>query len=414
MSNKTSQDSTLKLLVLCQLFYPELISTGQTLTELCEELVDMGVDIDVVCGYPTIVDRESSIPSYMEHRGIRIKRVWGTRFPKLNLLGKIINQTTYAFSVFFHLLCVTSKRPILVLTNPPFLAVICALLRKVKRVPYIFLVFDVYPEMPAELGLFKRGGLIFRFWNFLNGFILSNANFIIVIGRCMRKIIADKLPAKQASKIRIIHVWSDDSLIQNALSQTNPYRKQWNLQAKFVVSYSGNMARYHDMETIMETAKEMRDFKDIVFLFVGEGQKKAWMQNFVERWKLSNCQFYGYVPRENLGFSLSCADVGLVSLLPRQEGLSVPSKTYGILAAGIPVIGIISKDSEIALMLKEEQSGFAVAPGDVEGLKSAILKLYYNDQLRTKMGQNGQTSINEKYNLKLAAKQYFNLIKELQ
>mgnify|MGYP002333275052 CR=1 FL=1 len=134
-------DNTPKLLVLCQLFYPELISTGQTLTELCEELADMGVDIKVVCGPPTIVDRKTQIPNYIEYRGIRIKRVWGTRFPKFNILGNLINQVTFAFSSFIHLLRDASKAPVLVLTNPPFLGIVCALLQMVRKKPYIYLIF---------------------------------------------------------------------------------------------------------------------------------------------------------------------------------------------------------------------------------------------------------------------------------
>ena len=143
MLNK--QEKTVpKVLVLCQLFYPELVSTGQTLTELCEQLVPLGVDVHVVCGPPTVLNRKSKTPKYIEYNGIHIRRVWGTRFPKLNLIGRIVNQLTFAVSVFFYLLFHRPRKPILVLTNPPFLAVSCAILRALKiGEPYIYLVFDV-------------------------------------------------------------------------------------------------------------------------------------------------------------------------------------------------------------------------------------------------------------------------------
>lgn len=397
-------------LVLCQLFYPEMVSTGQTLTELCEVLVDMGIDIEVVCGPPTILVRESSIPSYMEHRGIRIKRVWGTRFNKLNFVGRVANQITFALSVFVHLVCDGSKRPILVLTNPPFLALICGLLRKFHGVPYIYLIFDVYPETAIKLGILKEKGVVSRVWDWCNKFMFEYASVIIVIGRCMQDILARKLSAEARRKIRVIHVWSDDNLIQAASVNENPFIKKWGLEGKFVVSYSGNMGRFHDMETIMEAAKGLKGRDDIVFLFIGEGHKKQWSKDFADKWKLKNCQFHSYVDREDLGFSLKSADIGLVSLLEGQEGLSVPSKTFGLMAAGVPVIAIMSNTSEIARIVEEEQCGVVVRPGEPEELVNAILNLY-NDRLKlSDMSKHAMKAIKNKYNLRTAAEAYYEII----
>jgi len=118
MLNRATEKNSTKVLILCQLFYPELISTGQTLTELCEKLVDMNIDVDVLCGPPTITERKVSIQKERIYHGINIKRVWGTRFNKLNLVGRITNQITFSISVFLHLIFDKSRKPILVLTNP--------------------------------------------------------------------------------------------------------------------------------------------------------------------------------------------------------------------------------------------------------------------------------------------------------
>lgn len=414
MSNKTAEKKSPKLLVLCQLFYPELISTGQTLTELCEELVGMGIDIEVVCAPPTIIDRKTRIPRHIEYRGIHIKRVWGTRFPKLNIFGRIINQATYASSVFFYLLRDTSKRPILVLTNPPFLAVICGLLRMLGGKPYIYLIFDVYPDTAVKLGVLDEGGLLSRLWNLSNSFTFKYASAIVVIGRCMQEVIRKKLDATSVDKIQPIHVWSDDKLIQPIPREENPFIKNWGLEGKFVVSYSGNMGRFHDMETIMEAAKILKERKDIVFLFIGEGHKKQWILEFADKWQLANCQFHSYVDREDLGFSLSCAHVGLVSLAIEQEGLSVPSKTFGLMAAGVPVIAVMSYSSEIARVLDEEECGIVVKPGDVEELTNSILSLYEDRRKLELMSRNARQAVDGKYNLKSAAKAYYELIRGLQ
>lgn len=406
-----------KLTVLCQLFYPELVSTGQTLTELCEVLADLGVEIEVIAGPVTIVDRKSAIPRTIKYHKITINRVWGTRLPKLNLLGRIINQITYAGSVFFHLLFDRSSRPILVLTNPPYLAFTCAILRSLKiGKPYLYVIFDVYPDSAINLGILKKNSFIAKLWDWFNIFTYNHATNIVVIGRCMQEVIIKKMEKYQVDyrdKIRLIHIWSDDRLIQSVAKEENPFIKQWNLENKFIVSYSGNMGRFHDLETIMETAKLLQNYPDIIFLFVGEGYKKAWMIDYANKWKLINCQFHSYVPRENLGLVLSCVNLGLVSLSPGQEGLSVPSKTFGLLAVGVPVVAIMSSHSEIARILNEEDCGVVVEPGDSTHLRNALLSLYNNQQKRIQMGNNAKNAIAQKYNLRAAAQAYFELIRDV-
>ena len=396
------------LLVLCQLFYPELISTGQTLTELCEQLVEMGADVEVLCGPLTIVDTKTHIPRYMEHRGIRIKRGWGTRLPKLSILGRIINQVSFTLSVLIHLLRDRSRRPILVLTNPPFLAFVCALCRVVRGRPYLFLVFDVYPETAIKLGLLKEGGPVSTVWNLCNRFIFKQASSIVVIGRCMKEVIGRKVGVGE--KIRLVHIWSDDNHIRAATGVKNPFIEKWGLEGKFVAGYSGNMGRFHDMETIMEAASILKDRDDIVFLFIGEGHKKAGMKDFAKSRQLRNCQFHSYVERENLGFSLACADVGLVCLSEGHEGLSVPSKAFGMMAAGVPTIAVISLLSEIAHVIIEEECGLVVRPRHPEELAEAILSLYHDREKLEFLGRNARRAIDAKYNLQSAGKFFYDLI----
>jgi len=214
-------------------------------------------------------------------------------------------------------------------------------------------------------------------------------------------------------KLTHIPVWSDDRLIRAAVGKPNPFVKRWQLQDKFTVGYFGNMGRFHDMETIMAAAWQLKDSKDIVFLFVGEGHKKQWMLGFAEKHRLDNCRFYTYVDRKDLGYALSVVDVGLVSLLYGQEGLSVPSKTFGMLAAGVPVIGVMSPKSEIARILREQQCGIVVTPGREEELADKILELYNNRERLRRMGKNASRAIENKYSLGNVSRQYLDLISKV-
>jgi glycosyltransferase involved in cell wall biosynthesis len=215
-------------------------------------------------------------------------------------------------------------------------------------------------------------------------------------------------------KTHLIHVWSDDRKIKPVEKKENPFVEKWNLDGKFVVSYSGNMGRFHDMETIIYATQHLKKYTDIHFLFIGEGYKKRWMKEFAIKWKLTNCQFRTYVNRNDLGLSLACANVGLVSLSRGQEGLSVPSKTFGILAAGVPAIAIMSQTSEISLIIEENNCGIVVEPGDVQGLVNSILMLYNDNDLCKELGKNAVEAINNKYSLKNAALKYFPIIESLQ
>lgn len=402
-----------KLLILSQLFYPELISTGQTLTELGEALQEIGVDIEVVCGPPTVVDTTTRIPRILNYKGIRIRRVWSTRFRKLNTIGRIVNNVTYAMSVALLLACDRSERLILVLTNPPFLGSLCGVMKWLGGNRYVYLVFDVYPETAVRLGLLKPQGLTVKLWNLANKIAFDSADCIVTIGRCMQAVVKAKLPPAAHHKVRTIPVWCDDKTARTPAPKPNRYLKEWSLEGKFVLGYAGNMGRFHDVETIAEAADALGSYRDILFLFVGEGYKKAYLMACSRERGLTNCQFRSYVPRDELGIFLSCIDVGLVSLAKGQEGLSVPSKTFALMAAGIPIIAIMSHTSEIAMLITEEKCGIVVEPGDWAALVKAVLDLYSDHDKRYTMGRCGSRAIDTRYNLRAIAEEYYALISAL-
>ena len=404
--------------MLCQLFYPELVSTGQTLTELAESLSILGTDVEVCCGPPTIIKGKANTPKDSDHKGISIHRVWGTTFPKLSTVGKLVNQLTFAVSTFFYLLFRKIDRPVLVVTNPPFLGAICILLKKIKKVRFIYLIFDVYPDTAVNLGMLNKDGFVAKTWECLNRSILRSCDAFIVIGRCMADVIRNKMPDKEKETIRlkenVIHVWADDRNIQPSKEdEQNPFLEKWNLEGKFVLGYSGNMGRFHDLETIAEAAKKMKEEDQFRFLFIGEGFKKKWLINYVKINGLSNCIIDTYVPREYLHFVLKTFDLGLVSLSQGQEGLSVPSKTFGLLSAGVPVVAIMNKSSEIALVIEEESCGIVVPPGDPAGLVENILALEQNRERLSEMKSNARKAVDSKYSLEKASQAYFELISQL-
>jgi len=410
--HRINLNSQQRIIVLSQLFYPESIGTGLVLTELSEALVRLGYDVEAVCGPPTHMNRKIKISRRLQHLGVYIQRVRSTRFSKIHSFGKFANQLTFTLSAFIYLFFHAKKRPILVVTEPPYLAAICTLLSYMRGNKFTYLIFDVYPDTAVKLGIIREQAWLTKFWNWWNLKILNSASNTIVIGRCMYDIILKKgesitsLPAKT----HYVPLWSNTEKIYPLDRQANPYNIKWDLEGKFVVSYQGNMGRFHDVATIMEAIKEMKNNKHIHFLLIGDGYKKQWMMDYASEHNLTNCQFHSFVKQEELNQSLNCAHVGLVSLLEGQEGLSVPSKTFGILGAGIPVIAIMSPTSEIARIIQENDCGIVLAPGDAAALSASILSLFSDPEYRQRLGKNALATIRSNYNIEVAARKYASII----
>lgn len=395
-----------RLLVCCQLFYPELISTGQSMTELCEQMAEQGVEIEVISGQPTLQDRKK-LPDVLYHKGIVVRRVWGTRFPKLNILGKAVNHLTFAWSVWRILRKDQTDRPVLVVTNPPFLPLICALSRRSR---FVVKIADLYPDTLVSCNVVLPKSMLVKLWRRANRFVFSKANSIIVLGRCMADRVSEQCLAHERSKIVTIPVWGDDQVLGQPLIGENPFQKEWGLAGKFVVGYSGNMGRFHDLDTLMESAKQLKDREDIVFCIVGNGHQRNWVASQIKEFSLTNVQLHSYVTRDALNALLQAFDVGVVTLLPSQVGLSVPSKTFGVMAAGRAVIAVMPKQAEIARMIEEENCGLQCDSGEFEQFTQHILRLKNDPELCKKMGRNGRQAIDRYYSVVNAAEAYLKVL----
>lgn len=395
---------------ICQRFFPELISTGQTLTELCERLVQQGVAVNVFCGRPVILYRREEIQQKERYQGIKIERLWSTRFSKLSLLGRITNQFTFALAVFFSLLLSKEKCPLIVTTNPPFLPFLCVLATRFKSRKMSLLIFDLYPQTLEALGVLRNGGLIAFCWRQVNRFVFTSVDSIITIGRCMQEKICADLDEQEHKKVELINIWADEQSVYPVKREVNPYRKKWAIEDKFVLLYSGNMGRYHDVETILDAADLLKEYEDIKFIFVGEGQKKARILKLIEQRQMKNCKVYDHVDRENLAYSLSCADLGLVSLSPGHAGGSVPSKAFAMMASGAPLVAIMEEGAEVARVISEFECGKVIRSGDVRAFQEYVLALYHDPDTLRKLSINSLAAFKEGYALTQVVGKYQALI----
>jgi glycosyltransferase involved in cell wall biosynthesis len=354
-------------------YYPDHSATSQLLTDLTFHLAKTGAAVHVITGRQVYDDSGATLPSDDSIQGVRVTRVWTTRFGRQNLSGRTLDYLTFYLSAAWCLFVLLKPRDVVVAeTDPPLISVVAAMVAKIRGASLINWIQDLFPEVAGAIhvgGLGRLTGLL----RFVRNWSLRTAYKNVAIGDGMAKKLAGE--GVKTDAIQVIHNWADGYSIQYVGREKNDLRREWRIQDKFVMGYSGNFGRVHEFDTILGAAEKLKNATNIVFLFIGGGAQRDRIENEVLRRGLENIMFKPYQPRKQLGLSLTVPDVHLISLQPALEGLIVPSKFYGIAAAGRPTLFVGDLDGEIPKILRETGSGYTVSVGDSMGLANQILEM---------------------------------------
>jgi colanic acid biosynthesis glycosyl transferase WcaI len=398
-----SADNT--LWVLTEVYYPEEMSTGYYLTSIAEHLAKIR-KVNVVTGQPKHMARGVRAPKRETHNGVEIFRAWGTTLDKNVMAFRLINMLTIGLSVFLYSLRHFKQGDqVLVVTAPPSLPVTTALAALMKGASYTLLVQDSYPEILVAVGAAKPDSAFVRFVHRVNRWVYKHAAKIIVMGRDMNELFANKTAGLDIPIVTIPN-WADLETIEPLPRNDNALLKELGIQGKFVLLYAGNIGHPTDVETIIEAAGRMREKEEIHFLFIGAGVKKKWLDDTVAERKLKNVTVLAYRPRSEQTVFLNACDVGLVALIKGMWGTAMPSRTYNIMAAGKPVIALTDEGSELARVIDEDRIGWHLRPGDAEALEAAILAAYNARLDLDEMGRRARAAAEAKYSLTGACEAY--------
>lgn len=410
----------MKILVIQQHFYPEVAATGQLLLDLCEGLVKAGYKVKVITGNPTEIPQEKQKGNFLRkenYKGIEIFRLKNTTFNKYRMAGRVLNYLSFHFLIFFHMLFYERPDLVFVLSTPPFISFSGLMLKVFKRSKVIYNVQDLFPDLAVELGKLKNKQFI-EFLKKLSELIVRRVDKVVVVGEYMEKRIREELLRETSTDTHVvtIHNWADGDKIKvlREDEENNFLKREWRLEGKFVVLYSGNIGYLHEFDTIISTAEYFAKEgpREIVFVFIGEGIKKSYIEEKIKEKGLYNILFFPYQSREMLTYSLGLADVSLVTLEKGFEGMVVPSKIYGILASGKPVIAIIGEESEITEIIRRGKCGEIIKIGDFKALSNAIINYYKNPQKCNEEGMNGRKYFEKNFERKIAIKKYIKVIEE--
>jgi glycosyltransferase involved in cell wall biosynthesis len=395
-------------------YWPDMGATGQLLTELAEGLAaDYGHDVSVVTAPVASAThpRHRFKPVWREERnGVRIYRAAGTHFLHGDLAGRIANYLTYFASACAAGLWVRKPDIVVALTDPPIIGFAALLSARRAGARFVFLCQDLFPEVTALVDNF-RGGPVNTILERLNRLLVRKADAIVALGETMRKRLVESKGA-DPGRITVIHNWADCSRIVPT-TKVNGFSLANGLDTKFVVMHSGNVGLSQNLDTLIDAAGLLRTHPDIVFAVIGDGARRAHLERRVQTESLRNVIFLPYQPKDALTQSFGSADVFVVSLKEGFAGCIVPSKLYGILAAGRPYVAAVESDCEVASVTLANDCGLMAPPGNARALADQILVLYHDRALAERLGGNARRAA-ASFDRPLQIQRYERVFREVQ
>jgi colanic acid biosynthesis glycosyl transferase WcaI len=401
-----------RVFFLNRFFPPDHSATSQLVGDVATYLVTCGYDVHVVTSQQLYDQPQARLPAQDTLKGVHVHRVATTQFGRSNLLGRAVDYVSFYVSAWRTLRTAAQPGDILVaMTDPPLISIVTMAVANRRGAHLVNWLQDIYPEIAVELGVPFLKGPVFSLIANLRDRSLKAAAANVVVGNRM----ADRVTARgiAADRIHVIANWCEDDNIHPVSPSKNPLRREWKLEDKFVVGYSGNLGRAHEFDTVLAAADRLKSNPEIIFLCIGGGHLMKRLAECVRERNLGNFRFMDYQDQSTLGLSLCVPDVHWISLLPQVEGLIVPSKIYGIAAAGRPVIAICDNDGEITRLVQQYQCGGVVEPGNSDALVNLILRLSSDSEMRSEMGRRARAMLDAHFTRRQALERWRNLLQRV-
>lgn len=405
MQSRTTRELILsrRLALLTQQYIPEPAASGQLVADLAKGLVEQGLQVTVYTAQPSYSVRTRRDRNEIED-GVQVRRVISVRADRHRTMSRLLSAGSFCLSVLGRL-AFSRRSSLLVFSNPPMLFWVAWVLNRIRGFPYTLVIHDVYPDVAIRLGFLSEKGIAARLWRLLNRCAYKHARAIIVLSERMREVLAEH-PGVNREKLVVIHNWADPSWIRPLDKGENPFVHEQGLSEKLVVLYSGNMGRHHDLETLIEAADRCRERPEVLFLFIGDGAKKGALMARAKERGLGNVRFLLYQPLDRLPYTIPAADIGVVTLERGVEELSVPSKLYAYLAAGVAILGVVGQDSTVADVIEEFDCGFRVDQMDVTSVVEALERWASQPALLDRHKRNARRALEERFTRSQALRRY--------
>jgi polysaccharide deacetylase family protein (PEP-CTERM system associated) len=393
---------SLKVLLLNQAFWPDVVATAQHADDLATYLSQNGDEVSVVASRSIYGTRNATLPKREMRYGINIYRVGLQLFGKRGITPRVFDFTLFYIAALWRCMILPRHDVVICFTTPPFIALVGVLLKWIKGTRLVYWTMDLYPEVAGAAGVMKSNGALWNIFRWVDRICLRQSDRVVALGDYMKQKVIQKGAAP--TRVSTISVWSGAEKFARRNRQDNPLRTEWNIGDRFTVLYVGNFGLGHDMDAIAGAVEKLKDDDSIRWLFIGDGKAKPNLERRISECGAKNIFVSGYQTRGQLADVLDLGDTHLVTLLPGWEGLILPSKFFSVLAAGKPVLWVGPENSECVTILNENQCGYQSKPGDGDALAREIQYLSAHRSDAQEMGRRGQVAYEMKYESQHACK----------
>jgi colanic acid biosynthesis glycosyl transferase WcaI len=393
-----------RLLVLNQYYWPGVEATAHLLSELCAALADE-FDITVVTGR---VEHDGDA-GRSSRDGVAILRVNSTAYDRSRLSLRAVNYLTYLAESLREGVRAEPPDLVLCMTDPPVIGTVALVIARRFGVPLVVVSQDVFPEVAVELKRLDNPALVSALRLAIRLY-LERADRVVAIGETMRRRLERK--GARPDRVVVIPNWVDTEALAPR-PRDNAWAREHGMHDRFVVMHSGNIGHAQNLDALIRAGTFLRDLDRLTILLVGGGARRDELKQLTRMLDVESVYFLGYQPREALSESLSSADVHVVGLARGLSGYVVPSRLYGILAVGRPVIVAADPESETAQVVQRVGCGVVVPPGRAELLAEQIRRAYEGDLDLEEMGRRGREWVEQEADRRVAVARYRAVLREL-
>lgn len=409
----------MKILLLPAYFYPEQAASSYLGDNIRQAMCESGCALELYAPMPT---RGISKEVREEYKKRKLEHWHDGRLEihRFSMYGEgknpILRALRYVFcwcAQFWKGLRAKDIDLIYLASTPPIQGVLGGLLKKIKKVPFVYNLQDIFPDSLAGTGLAKKDGLLWKIGRVIENFTYRNADKIIVISEDFKRNIMAKGVSEE--KIVVVYNWVDEEAVKHVPREENKLFDAYGLdRKKFYITYSGNIGLTQNMDMLLEVAKELEtEEPDIQFVLIGEGAYKKRVQEIIAEKNIGNVALLPFQPYEDISHVFSLGDAGLVISKPGVGENSVPSKTWSILSASRPVLANFD-ENELKSIVAENECGIFTKAGDKEAFKQAILDLYHDREHCEQLGRNGREFILKNLTRAVGTQKYVDVIKSFE
>lgn len=371
-------------------------------------MAEKGYNVGVITGYPKEYSKEHRIKKNEKTNNINIKRLNYVQLKRSNFIGRLINYFSFTISVLLKIRYIKKYKAVMVFSNPPILPIIGVISKKLFKTKFIFVSYDVYPEIAVKTNTLTEKSFISNMMNFINKSIFKNVDRVVTLSEEMSQTLLGNRKHIKPHNLVAIPNWDTSKELANQSPVQDNFK---HLEKKIVISYFGNLGIAQDEEIIFRILESLKIDNNYHFIFAGHGNKIDDLKEFVKKHNLTNVSIYGFLQGKEFEDALSVTNYSLVSLKSGLHGLAVPSKTYTLLRAGIPVFAAMDKDSDIVKALFHYNAGFHLNQNNFDEVIEKIKNTSDHENYQMKI--NALKLYNDKYRRDLSTAKYIRVLDEL-